>query len=253
MDELQRQRIRPVDPWKDLDPDDAGGDPEGRSPERRTGCLELLYVYTRMIKILERRVDWTLNEALATGASYGDIADACGLTRQAVRQRWLRRRQRGDTRTVRPVRGLSAVGWDGTWPYVSPAKNIYVRLVGGPRNGDRASVRLGQTIKSEIFQPSDSGGFTSQLARYVPTPDDKSVYIFDGLEPTDYPPPDNQKAVKPRIYEIAKEFGVESKAVIARLRAMGEYARSAAETVDPDALRKLWEHFTQPESHNKSG
>jgi translation initiation factor IF-2 len=48
---------------------------------------------------------------------------------------------------------------------------------------------------------------------------------------------------KPRIYEIAKEFGIESNAVMAKLQAMGEFVISASSTVEPDALRQLWEHF----------
>jgi len=48
---------------------------------------------------------------------------------------------------------------------------------------------------------------------------------------------------KPRVYEIAKEFGVESSDVLAKLQEMGEFTRSAASTVEPEALRQLWEHF----------
>jgi len=104
-DELSRGINKPADPWAD-----ALDDPDGASESaRRTGCLHLLYVYTRMIKILQRRIDWTVNEALATGASYGDIANACGVSRQAARQRWVRRRRRRNVRTLRPVMGLRRV------------------------------------------------------------------------------------------------------------------------------------------------
>jgi hypothetical protein len=88
----------------------------------------------------------------------------------------------------------------------------------------------------------------------VPKDDDLNVYIFDGLEPD----PDAVQTAgsvggtrKPRVYEIAQEFGVESKDVMVRLGEMGEFVRSASSTVEPDALRRLWEHFqarTEPNS-----
>jgi translation initiation factor IF-2-like protein len=238
-DELPHERVRPADPWRHVQTDKNSAS----EAERRTGCLGLLYVYSLMIKILQRRIDWTINEALATGASYGDIAEACGVSRQAARQRWLRRRNRRDVRTVRPVSGLGAVGWDGTWPPAGYPNSTLVRLVGGPRDGQQTSVRLGQVIKSEVLPPSGSGESVLWMARYVPAGDDLSVYTFDGLEPTPAPAPGGTTAPKPRVYEIAKEFGVESKAVLAKLNVMGEFVRSASSTVSPEALRQLWEHF----------
>ena len=38
---------------------------------------------------------------------------------------------------------------------------------------------------------------------------------------------------KVRVYELAKEFGIDSKIVLARLMRMGEFVRSASSTVDP--------------------
>ena len=37
---------------------------------------------------------------------------------------------------------------------------------------------------------------------------------------------------KVRVYELAKEFGVESKAVMAKLQEMGEFVRSASSTIE---------------------
>ncbi|HEX7188891.1 MAG TPA: translation initiation factor IF-2 [Actinomycetes bacterium] len=44
---------------------------------------------------------------------------------------------------------------------------------------------------------------------------------------------------KVRVYELAKELGVESKAVMAKLTEMGEFVRSASSTVEPPVVRKL--------------
>ena len=38
---------------------------------------------------------------------------------------------------------------------------------------------------------------------------------------------------KVRVYELAKEFGVESKVVMAKLQELGEFVRSASSTIEP--------------------
>jgi translation initiation factor IF-2 len=48
---------------------------------------------------------------------------------------------------------------------------------------------------------------------------------------------------KVRVYELAKEFGVESKAVMAKLREMGEFVRSASSTIEAPVVRRLKEAF----------
>ena len=48
---------------------------------------------------------------------------------------------------------------------------------------------------------------------------------------------------KVRVYELAKEFGVESKAVMAKLESMGEFVRSASSTIEAPVVRKLKEAF----------
>jgi hypothetical protein len=156
-DELEHQRIRPADPWEEVD-EDSWDDHRPSEPERRASCLALLYIYAWMIKILQRRIDWTINEALAAGASYGDIAETCGISRQAVRQRWLRLRRRGDISTVRPARGLSAISPDGTWSGGLLNKVIQVRLVGGPRDGERTTVRHGEMRKFATVPPPRFSG-----------------------------------------------------------------------------------------------
>jgi translation initiation factor IF-2 len=45
------------------------------------------------------------------------------------------------------------------------------------------------------------------------------------------------------VYELAKELGVESKVVLAKLQDMGEFVRSASSTVEPPVVRKLKEVF----------
>src|ERR1700735_2189175 len=49
---------------------------------------------------------------------------------------------------------------------------------------------------------------------------------------------------KVRVYELAKECGVESKAVMAKLQEMGEFVRSASSTIEAPVVRRLKEAFT---------
>ena len=44
---------------------------------------------------------------------------------------------------------------------------------------------------------------------------------------------------KVRVYELAKELGVESKALMAKLNELGEFVRSASSTIEPPVVRKL--------------
>ena len=46
---------------------------------------------------------------------------------------------------------------------------------------------------------------------------------------------------KVRVHELAKELGVESKAVLATLKDMGEYVKSASSTVEAPVIRRLKE------------
>jgi len=48
---------------------------------------------------------------------------------------------------------------------------------------------------------------------------------------------------KVRVYELAKEFGVESKVVMAKLQELGEFVRSASSTIEAPVVRKLKEAF----------
>src|SRR6201996_2011479 len=48
---------------------------------------------------------------------------------------------------------------------------------------------------------------------------------------------------KVRVYELAKEFGVESKAVMAKLEEMGEFVRSASSTIEAPGVRRVKEAF----------
>src|SRR5262245_55463462 len=50
-------------------------------------------------------------------------------------------------------------------------------------------------------------------------------------------------AGKPRVHELAKELGVESKIVLARLKEMGEFVKSASSTVEAPVARRLREVF----------
>ncbi|TDB99020.1 translation initiation factor IF-2 [Actinomadura sp. 7K534] len=53
---------------------------------------------------------------------------------------------------------------------------------------------------------------------------------------------------KVRVYELAKEFGVESKVVMAKLQEMGEFVRSASSTIEAPVVRRLTEAFSNSSS-----
>nr|NLI50609.1 hypothetical protein [Propionibacterium sp.] len=53
---------------------------------------------------------------------------------------------------------------------------------------------------------------------------------------------------KVRVYELAKELGVESKELLSILKEMGEFVRSASSTIDPVVVRKVAERFRKPVS-----
>jgi translation initiation factor IF-2 len=48
---------------------------------------------------------------------------------------------------------------------------------------------------------------------------------------------------KVRVYELAKELGVESKVIMTKLQEMGEFVRSASSTVEPPVVRRLREQL----------
>ena len=57
---------------------------------------------------------------------------------------------------------------------------------------------------------------------------------------------------KVRVYELAKEFGVESKAVMAKLQEMGEFVRSASSTIEAPVVRRLKEAFAGEAANAKT-
>src|SRR6476619_3707753 len=48
---------------------------------------------------------------------------------------------------------------------------------------------------------------------------------------------------KARVHELAKEFGVDSKTVLATLKEQGEFVKSASSTVEAPVARRLRESF----------
>jgi hypothetical protein len=107
----------------------------------------------------QRRIDLTIKDALDTGSDYCQIATACGVSRQAIRQRWLRRtagsrwfeawrpaRRPGDQTGGRPRAGEAA-------------QTVLVRLAGGPYDGARAVPFAGEILEYEADSPpSESSG-----------------------------------------------------------------------------------------------
>ena len=57
---------------------------------------------------------------------------------------------------------------------------------------------------------------------------------------------------KARVYELAKELGVDSKTVLSKLEAMGEFVKSASSTVEPPVARKLRNAFASSGQVNAS-
>jgi len=58
---------------------------------------------------------------------------------------------------------------------------------------------------------------------------------------------------KVRVYELAKELGVESKVVMTKLQELGEFVRSASSTVEPPVVRKLREQLNANGGGNGAG
>jgi hypothetical protein len=230
-----------ADPWAG-----AGGTRE----ERRAGSVQLLAVYSQLIKVLQRRIDLTIKDALDAGSDYGEIATACGVSRQAIRQRWLRRTAGSRWFEVRRP-SPRAGGQAGARPHThEPAPAVWVRLVGGPHDGARDMASPGESLQYEADgPPTESSGPVPLLACYVPSRDDANVYVFAGVERdawrmyTGRLLPPGAGVAKPRVYELAAEFGVESKVVMAELQEMGEFIRSASSTVEHLAAHNLRQQF----------
>ncbi|MDE5641114.1 MAG: translation initiation factor IF-2 N-terminal domain-containing protein, partial [Bifidobacterium castoris] len=51
---------------------------------------------------------------------------------------------------------------------------------------------------------------------------------------------------KARVYELAKELGVDSKTVLEKLKDMGEFVKSASSTVEAPVVRRLKAAFPKP-------
>ena len=52
---------------------------------------------------------------------------------------------------------------------------------------------------------------------------------------------------KVRVYELAKELGVESKAVVAKLNELGEFVKSSSSSIEAPVAKRLRAAFpTQP-------
>ena len=56
---------------------------------------------------------------------------------------------------------------------------------------------------------------------------------------------------KVRVHELAKELGVDSKSVMAKLSELGEFVKSASSTIEPPVQRRLREAFPEPAAQAK--
>ena len=57
---------------------------------------------------------------------------------------------------------------------------------------------------------------------------------------------------QPRVHEFAKEVGVPSKEVIAKLKDMGEFVKSSSSTLNPMVLKKLRAEFPAAAAYTDS-
>ncbi|WP_345027913.1 translation initiation factor IF-2 N-terminal domain-containing protein, partial [Cellulomonas oligotrophica] len=57
---------------------------------------------------------------------------------------------------------------------------------------------------------------------------------------------------KVRVYELAKELGVDSKTIMTKLNELGEFVRSASSTIEPPVVRKLRDTYPVGGSGNGS-
>jgi hypothetical protein len=232
-------RAPAADPWDGA---------RGTRQERRAGALQLLAVYNRLIKVLERRTDLMIKEALDAGSDYGEIAKACGVSRQAIRQRWLRRAA-GSERwfEVRLPSPRPRSQIDRRVPGRELPQLDLVRLTGGPYDGGRDLVFPGQVLVYGINgPPTGSSGAVPLLACYVPAEDDAGVYLFAGVERDLRRSADlfTAGASRPRrVYELAAELGVESRTIMAKLQETGEFVRSASSSLEPAVAQKIIDHF----------
>jgi len=233
-----------TDPW---------GSAPGTREERRTGSLELLAIYSKLVKVLQRRIELTIKDALKAGADYGHVAAACGVSRQAVRQRWMRRAAGSRWHEMRPP------SWADRPAGGEPGPAVVVRLAGGPHDGGRDLASPGQILMYEAGGPSpDPHDYVPLLAWYVPSQDDANIYVFAGAERDRRPAdvagqrPGSARRPKPRVYELAAEFNVGSKFVMDELKQMGEFVRSASSVVEHPVAQKLREQF-YAQTHRRSG
>lgn len=203
------QRVtRPAEPW-DLDE-------PSTIDERREGCLELLRVYTQMLKVIERRLDLTVKKALTLEANYGDIAVACGVSRQAARQRWLRHRDRYEPPTA--------------------------KLAGGPGDGEVVRVRPYEELVYTLWEEGPAR--PSGHATYAPSPKNPTVYEYKNSTKYDWDQTANRTSDGLiRVYQLAKECAVDSRVVMAKMAEMGELVRSASSTIKPSIEVRLREEL----------
>ena len=132
-------------------------------------------------------------------------------------------------RAVAVVRGRAAISAPPATARLRMERTAPVRLADGPYDGRRVQAAPGEVLKFEADGPtSGSSGPALLLAWYVPSEDDAAVYVFAGVErdalrmhATGQPLPRGAGPAKPRVYELAAEFGVESRAVMAKLQEMG--------------------------------
>src|ERR1700691_3491176 len=229
----------------------------GTREERRWGSLQLLALYSQLIKVLQRRIDLTIKDALDAGSDYGEIATACGVSRQAIRQRWLRRSTSSRWYEVRrPAPGPGSQTDRRAHGHVLP-QTVWVRLAGGPHDGGRDLAAPGEVLVYEADGPPvDSSGPVPLLAWYLARQDDANVYVFAGVERDPRRSARSARSrsrsaagAKQRVYELATEFGVESKVVMAKLQEMGEFVRSASSTVEHPAAEELREQFAARAQH----
>lgn len=216
-------------------PGAAGGPPGARGHEMapstgnlQRSYLELLRVYSAMQEALTANAAYAQGMAHSAGASYTAIADARGVSRQAVRQQWIKQRS-----------------------------TQIVTLEGGPRDGEEVRVLHGEELTIWIgrheWTEIDGSKFRGATVRYGQSKVDRDRFVLvdvrreilqdherlqDAMDAhyKKHPYPseiaESQERPRVRVHELARQVRLPTKVVLGRLAAMGVLSKTASSTVE---------------------
>ena len=232
-------------------PDDSPPDRWAAQVERRWAALDLLKAYREMLEIANANVEEAFFDALGNGASYVELAEAQGVSRQAIRQRIVRAGE--------PV-----------------------RLAGGPHDGLATTLPIGmgetvcweeasftvrhnfEVVEREILSCYtkkkgaqglyEFSGFVDNQGQPVPQEHLKEVQLAaarrasKSATSSDHVRRESamRRPRRPpliRVHELAKELQQPSKRVLSLLEELGTAVKNASSAVPPPLAYRVREHF----------